>query len=75
MELSGALDPDIFDTQFRSLTELDRGVVLRAPEAARAARAMIEFSDAVVPMDAETLDDDEEDAVWMFMEAQPGARP
>jgi hypothetical protein len=72
VELSGALDPDIFDTQFRSLTELDRGVVLRAPEAAR---AMIEFSDAVVPMDAETLDDDEEDAVWMFLEAQPGARP
>jgi hypothetical protein len=68
VEVSGTLDPDVVRTQFRSLTNVDRYAVVGAPSAAR---AMIELTDPLIPVDAETFDRDEEDAAWAFVEARP----
>jgi hypothetical protein len=66
---TGALfDGEAMKAQFRALTNVDRYVVVGAPDSAR---SMIETMGAIIPVTAMTFDKGDEEKAWVELGARP----
>ena len=64
-EFGSGWDWDVIKSRFRAITNVDRYVVVGAPDAAQ---SMIAFFDRILPVKAETFD--EEALAWQSLDAQ-----
>ena len=58
------LDPDVIESRWRSLLNVDKYAVVGAP---KPAGQMIDLLDALIPVDARAFDVDEMDKAWQFV--------
>lgn len=68
LDAGAGLDMETFKSQFRSLSKVDKYAVVGAPSVAE---TMIKLMDKVIPTDARTFDQAEEQAAWDFVGATP----
>lgn len=69
-DVASAIDPKVVKVQLRSLGKVRRYAVVGAPAWAR---AMIEFFDIVIPVDAKTFDRDEEAEARRWVDERPAS--
>jgi hypothetical protein len=68
VETGAVFDRDALSAQVRSISHVRKYGVVGAPVWAR---AMIEFSDFLLPVDARTFDLEEEGVAWAWIDAAP----
>mgnify|MGYP001145110493 CR=1 FL=1 len=67
-ETGASLDSEVIKSRFRALANVDKYVVVGAPDGAQ---TMIDVMDKVIPVDAKTFDSSEIDQAWSSVNARP----
>lgn len=67
-ETGATFDTEVLESRFRALSNVNKYVVVGAPERAN---SILNFMDKLIPVDAATFEPHEAHAAWSYVDAKP----